>query len=310
MLDFCYVGYRELAEHIRAWEPHIPQISAVSGMPRSGLSPAQMLANHRNIPYIPIESLMTGSAYYNRPKSREANNVEGPVLILDDTHWTGKTLAEYRPRLSEEVGPILHGAVYVQENEAKKNGLDVWGYTLPHINHSFEWNLLKDMHCTRAVVDLDGILAHDWGRPDEGQHLNDYIHFLENAKVLIRPEQPLFAIVTARLTKYRELTEKWLKRNGIRYRHLVMSPYRNGYERMKNKGFGEWKADQYTLMAKGNRVLFFLESEAHQAKVIAQATGKPVICYETQQCHNGAKPVPAFDNYPAFRMSSNAIDPV
>lgn len=72
------------------------------------------------------------------------------------------------------------------------------------------------------ILDLDGTLVKHNGYKEGGDVL------LPGAKEFIEslPEGDMVVIVTARKEEYREITEKFLKENGIRYDHIIFdAPY-------------------------------------------------------------------------------------
>ena len=72
------------------------------------------------------------------------------------------------------------------------------------------------------ILDLDGTLVKHNGYKEGGDVL------LPGAKEFIEslPEGDMVVIVTARKEEYREITEKFLKENGISYDHIIFdAPY-------------------------------------------------------------------------------------
>ena len=127
-------------------------------------------------------------------------------------------------------------------------------------------------------MDFDGILCEDCSAEDDDDG-SRYVRFLETAKpkYLVRScEIPL--IVTARLEKYRALTEAWLRRWGVRCRELVMGPWA---ERSRAYDIGQFKGQVY----RDSAATIFVESCPAQARTIAEVSGKRVICPATGEIH-------------------------
>jgi hypothetical protein len=61
--------------------------------------------------------------------------------------------------------------------------------------------------------DLDGVICED--EPTDKS---------ADAKPLFVPSYPLVAIITDRLEKYREETQRWLNKNNVKYDRLFMAP--------------------------------------------------------------------------------------
>ena len=126
-----------------------------------------------------------------------------------------------------------------------------------------------------ACVDMDGVLTENV--PAEYDTDDDkYEWFLSQQKPLFIPETPIFRIVTSRLSKYRDVTETWLKQHGIQYSNLTMLNVKDKREKMGIDS-GAYKAYVY-----GNcDSQLFIESCLREALTIKMSTGKPVFCTET-----------------------------
>ena len=73
------------------------------------------------------------------------------------------------------------------------------------------------------ILDLDGTLVEQKKNKKYGHDV-----LLEGAKEFLAaiPEQDMIIILTSRKTEYRELTEKFLQENHIRYDHIIYeAPY-------------------------------------------------------------------------------------
>jgi uncharacterized HAD superfamily protein len=81
-------------------------------------------------------------------------------------------------------------------------------------------------------------------------------------------------IVTARLEKWRDLTEQWLARNRVRVRELVMGPWKDLEHRSRPGQVAQFKAQEYAQRTAS----LFVESDPGQAETITGISGKPVIC--------------------------------
>ena len=84
--------------------------------------------------------------------------------------------------------------------------------------------------------------------------------------------------MTARLEKYRDITEEWLDRHGIRYGSLEMYPTEKEEIRDKNhiQEAANFKAERF----KSSDAHFFIESELPEAVIIRRQSGKFVVCPE------------------------------
>lgn len=292
-MSVLYRSVNDLHRDIQRWSPYLPNdIAAVSGVPRSGILPAALLAEHLHVPLLPIEVVMGSCAEAYRPEiSRKLRNLEGRILVLDDSSWTGKTMLRVKPHIKSK--DVLYGAVYGSDLTAGQGVIDVRGFVLPDILHSFAWLLGREWLARHTLYDCDGVLCTDWGKPDEGPEWTPlYEQFLVTVKPLVIPTKEILGIVTSRLSKYRKHTEAWLRQNQISYKGLYMAEYATAKERNADDGFVGHKANHYIRMK--DEAKFFVESDYRQAKGIAERTGLPVLCYETQTMFNGREPEPCW----------------
>lgn len=282
-MGVIYRSYNDLYNDIRRWAKHLPEYAAISGVPRSGITPAMMLAFELHVPFIPIECLLHKVPGYRPSCSRKLVKTKGPVLVVDDTCWQGRTFTEVQEVLRGR--DVKFAAVYSHDRVASL--LDHRGYRITELWHTFEWNLLRDVVAKNVATDLDGVICEDWGKPDDGEWTERYEDWLTKAEPLRLPTWPVRAIVTARLEKYRPQTEAWLQKHGVQYRELIMAPYATARERSLKRGFGHRKAEVYSKLARGPKpAKIFVESEPAQAKLIAESTGLPVISFEENRGYN------------------------
>ncbi len=196
----------------------------------------------------------------------------GKVLVIDDSVATGHAIGEVKDRLKMLSGrcDIVYGAVYVTPDSL--NLVDCYAEVVD-VPRVFEWNLFHHWIIEESCVDIDGVLCEDPPVDDDGEVYLDYI---SNARPLYTPSREIHTIVSCRLEKYRNVTEKWLKQHDIRYRNLVMLPFDSKDERIKWGRHAEYKAE--TLVRSGCR--FFIESSLAQAVTINAITDIPVFCTE------------------------------
>jgi uncharacterized HAD superfamily protein len=125
------------------------------------------------------------------------------------------------------------------------------------------------------LVDMDGILCKD-GPPENSNDAGQYLSYITNAIPKILISTTIGAIVTSRLEKYRDVTEDWLIRHGIKYKQLIMLNVESAERRRELAVHGRYKADVYKAIGG----LLFIESEEWQARAIAKTTEKPVLWYD------------------------------
>ena len=142
----------------------------------------------------------------------------------------------------------------------------------------FEWNYLHHKNLVNACFDIDGVLCVD-PTPEQNDDGEKYIDFVRNAPLRVAPSFKIGYLVTSRLEKYRGDTEYWLKKNNIKYDHLIMMQFKTKEERIRSGSHGKFKGEVYSRFKETN---LFVESELRQAKEIAEISGKVVFCTENQ----------------------------
>lgn len=267
--------YAELHDDLVAWSERLPILSGVCGIPRSGVPAASMLSLLRNIPLISYDSLRARTETYRRPDGRGLREIDqAPVLVVDDTSWSGSAMRRARKDLEGVQRPLMFGAVY-----AGKRGLrqcDVHFERFENWHHTFEWNVGRDTFTQHSMLDLDGVIAPDPTCRDFTGNSNEptaaYLKHITEAVPQRWPSMEVHTICTARLERFRSETEAWLKRHGIRFRNLIMHPGTTWQER-EREGHAVYKAKHYAASS----CKLFVESNPQQAAMIHELTGRAVI---------------------------------
>jgi len=266
-----------------------PDITAIAGVARSGLSAATMLSMYLHLPMVTIRQTMndvvqTGNGW-RLGGTKHVNPRTEKILVVDDTVMTGNSLKAIKPLIDREFGNAVYAAVYVNPKALVKP--DIWSVDLPW-PHILEWNVFNSILSPSAAMDFDGILCHDCppGSDDDGPK---YLEFIRNAKPLYVPRRcPVPLIVTARIERYRAETEDWLRRHGIRWNRLVMHPAKTLAERQRDN-IAAYKARHYAAWAKTHRAtpgpIIFFESEDRQAREIAAQSKLLTICPHSAGCY-------------------------
>lgn len=257
----------------------IPQdIDLVVGIPRSGLLAANMLALYLNKPITDLDGLLEGRMLSKG--KRVVANFDGDIigsakkiLIFDDCISRGTEINKARQRV-EEAGlgdRAIYGCVFsFPENP---HLADIVMETIPR-PMCFQWSCMYTPELSYSCVDIDGILCHDCPKEqdDDGE---GYIKFLENATPLFLPTHEVRWLVTSRLEKYREHTERWLAKHNVPYKELIMLDAANPTERAANGAHWRFKADFYKSQ---KDAWLFIESDPYSASEISKAAGKPALC--------------------------------
>lgn len=117
------------------------------------------------------------------------------------------------------------------------------------------------------ACDLDGVICSDHP-PEIGPE--EYEKHIDYAKPLYVP-RGFVVIVTGRITKYHDRTERWLDRHGLNYLLITKPDHLRGIDKTPI-----FKAGQYLKCG----AELFIESHTWQARVIANLSGRPVFSME------------------------------
>lgn len=131
-----------------------------------------------------------------------------------------------------------------------------------------KWSAFSNI---KVATDLDGVLCEN---PDM-KRVRDFKYygaFLATAKPRDIPDFTLQAIITGRSCRYRTETEKWLKKNNVAYKKLIMIPKGS----ICPEEIARFKARAYLTSAAD----VFFESSPIEAEIISHLTEKTVVCVE------------------------------
>lgn len=259
-------------------------LDLVVGIPRSGLLAANLLSLVANIPLTDLDSFLeervfTSGKTKHTPRLDQDRSAMRRILILDDSISSGEALQNARERVAAAgvEGNIMFAAVYGIKSRHREADFIFEQVSLPRL---FQWNFMHHLMLEEACVDIDGVLCLDPSEQenDDGER---YRKFLSEAVPLHTTSRKIGWLVTSRLEKYRDLTEAWLKAQGIEYGELVMLNLPSKAERQRQAAHGSFKGEFYRRSSSR----LFIESEVGQAQAIAEIAGKPVLCVETHQIY-------------------------
>ncbi|REG89759.1 phosphoribosyltransferase family protein [Winogradskyella sediminis] len=247
----------------------------VVGVPRSGMMPANLLSLYLNLPYTDIHSFIKGFVYKAGARKQffDASEYKN-ILVVDDSIASGSALAECKESLAHlnQKFNFSYCVVYATPEKAKAVDFALENVATPRY---FQWNIFNHSTLDKACFDIDGVLCVDPSKEQNDDGPN-YKSFLLNAAPLYIPGSKIGTLVTSRLEKYREETEIWLKKHGIKYDKLVMLDLPDMKARQKANCHGSHKAKEY----KNSTYNLFIESDLRQAIEINKLTKKPVFCTE------------------------------
>ena len=246
-------------------------------MPRSGTIPASLISTYLNAPLASVDEYCAGILYTRRTHAGEGKR----ILLVDDSFRTGSQMADAIAKI-RAARPDTQFQTLVVYKTPSPDGkplakLDMYLCEEPDDDYLYPWFMWKSKRIKHCVLDFDGVLCRDAIRAEDDDGAV-YMQFLKTAEPRYLPQHPVGAIVTARLERYRSITEDWLAHHNVKYGSLVMGPWINLAERKKND-VGGWKGQ---VFAKMNQTVF-VESSLKQAVRIREVSGKTVWCTDTQE---------------------------
>ncbi|MEX0779717.1 MAG: phosphoribosyltransferase family protein [Balneolales bacterium] len=275
-----YKSFADLSDDIYANIQKIPaSVDLIVGIPRSGLMAGNLIANTLNLPIIDLDGFInnreikygeTHKTIINYPK--EANH----VLIVDDTIDSGRSLNNAKDDIhtSSITQLMTYCTVYAHPRTLGKIDIHMKELSTPR---AFEWNIMHNSKLSSFCVNIDGVLCMN-PTAEEKATSNAYIDYLKNAKPLLLPTLKVGYLVTNRIEKYRKETESWLGEHNIQYGELHMM----NASVTENNDYAHYKAHIFKMYPKSS---LFIESNSKQARLIANLTGKPVLCTCNQKLY-------------------------
>lgn len=279
-----YITLADMSRTIRDNIWKIPRdIDFIITIPRSGTIAGSIISEFLNVPLIDIDSFIAGVKPYGVGRLRYYNKKEHntkKVLVVDDTVFSGYSKVQAKEKLAGfNDYEFIFLAVYLEG--PAKNSIDIWLEDVSRYTNGFtelvmyEWNIFHHNEDIMAsqLYDIDGVLCLD---PPDERNEEAYLSYIENATPLFIPTAKIGGILTYRLIKNAEITQRWLAKQGIEYDQLIMFNAQTWEERASaGIGSGDWKGliyrdlPQYKLM---------IESDPGQAERIAEISGKQVLC--------------------------------
>lgn len=273
---FGFMSFADLARDINRGIDRIPAVDMVVGIPRSGMIPAYMIGLYKQLGVLDLAGFIAGNAvdHGSRQLASQVSTAgqAQSILLVDDSLYSGSSMHKAIARIREAgyQGKITTCAAVIEPSQ--KQAVDVY-FRIMQCPRCFEWNALHHSLLANACVDLDGVLCVD-PTPEENDDGPRYRSFLANAALRIRPSGRIGHIVSARLEKYRGLTEQWLAANHIEFGKLHLVDLPSAQERVRRGVHALHKANVY----KSTETVVFFESDDAQSAQIARLAEKPVVC--------------------------------
>ena len=248
---------------------------AVIGVPRSGMVVASQMSIRLGVPLYSLGEY--GPVYLGgglRVRRRGEAVDPKKALLVEDSTASGHSFLEAEKWMGEGMDDwsVHKAAIYAVPGQLSELSEYHRELDLPHW---FEWNLLWNkwiMDEWKIGVDFDGILCPDF-TPEQDDDGWRYLDAMKKARCLVPAGTHIYAIITARLEKYRPWTEDWLRKHDITYDHLIMGPWIDSDDRRKFC-LGSYKAEHCQKLEVG----MFVESCPHQSHIIKSKRHQPVLC--------------------------------
>lgn len=276
-----YRSFADLSEDTTALARSLSKdYDLVVGIPRSGLLTASLLCLQLNIRMTDVQGLrdrrLLSSGYRYEGKIDGFDDIER-VLVVDDSVATGRQMEETKAELAAMDLPfdLEFAAIYVSRTGHR------------HVDHyvevvlkprAFEWNLMHHPILKHTCMNIDGVLCRT-PTDEENDDGERYREFLRTVEPAVVPTERVRWLVTNRLEKYRDETEEWLERHGVRYDELVMSDHPSMAARQEANDEAEFKAEVYRNVD----AELFIESSPSQSTDIAKLSNKPVFSYGSNE---------------------------
>lgn len=286
-----YISLDDLSQTIRKNIWKIPRdIDFIIGVPRSGMIVASIISSYLNVPLIDVNSFISGLEPWGGDRLKYFNNSHqktNKVLVIDDTVYGGTSMNKIKNQL-KDFGNVqfIYMCVYLEGHAS--DAIDIYLEDVRKYISSecpivlYEWNIFQHhtSQMRQMLFDIDGIFCME---PPDERNEEDYLKYIANATPMFIPRTKLGGIVTYRLSKNRDITEKWLAEQGIQYNELLMFKANSCKERNDSGVSPEmFKA---TVYVDHPNAKLFVESSDYQAQRIAQMSGKPVFCVEMNKLY-------------------------
>lgn len=248
------------------------KVDGIVGIPRSGMIPASLISTHLQLPLTDVHGLLNNN--FNH-KSNSFKTIDGTkkikILLVDDTINTGRAMNDAVSLIKSNFSniEIVRFAVWKSE-KTNPHDIDLVCSTCDN-PRAFQWNLWNHNSSKNWASDLDGVICRNPTKHenDRGPNLE---YFYKTADPLFLYQKPIKYIITARLEKYRSVTEDWLSRHNIKYHQLIMK---------NNIKANHWEYKKDFLVSQTD-ISLYIESDVKQAKKIASNCLTPVWCVDNQ----------------------------
>lgn len=299
-MGIAYRTYDQFVRDIADNLYKVPRnIDLVLAIPRSGLIPATMISQYLNINTMVVQRFcelveagkdIKTEFYHGRRPCDDKREIKN-VLVVDDTIYNGSSKLKWKERFNQDCYKdykFTFLAVY-EEGFSDYFKCDItlkdikWSSYLSDLHMClYEWNIFSHGNTMSSFAfDIDGVVCID---PPDERNTEEYIKYIKNPIPYHIPEvtQAKTTFITYRLNKYRPETSEFLGRMGLAGCQLYMNSATSYEERAKVPPY-LYKAQVYGSL---EHLKLFIESNDDEAKLIAQISGKPVYCVESNRIYD------------------------
>lgn len=255
------------------------QYDLIVGVPRSGMLVASIVALKLGKGLTTPDHLQQGKYWHSkRVKEKLSLDRTNHALVVDDAIDSGRAMARAIDTIRACNSEIKISRASLIVREDSKSMVDLY-YKIIEPPRTYEWNILHRKIAShfghgRLAVDMDGVICANC--PGETDHDEvAYLEWLSNVRPYLIPAFEIDDIVTCRLEKYRQQTEAWLTKHGVRYKELHMWDLPSKSERRGR--FARHKIDNLLLIKPD----MFWESNWDQSQSIWSETRIPTLCIDS-----------------------------
>jgi adenine/guanine phosphoribosyltransferase-like PRPP-binding protein len=240
----------------------------VVAIPRSGMIVGSIIATVFGKPLTTPDVLAEGRVWMSEKNGYCQTITENTrLLLVDDGVQNGTAFRKAVSQIREKYPEIKIKTAVLYAHAGAKEMVDIYLEEVSgRYNNYCDYSI---MHCKpkKVAFDLDGVLCEDSDCNNTPvQELNQMIH----GNPFKIPEYEIDCIITARLERFRGITETWLASNGVKYKKLYMRQH--GWENVL-----DYKSE---ILLKEKPILY-VESDQWIAKECQERTGVRCLCLTT-----------------------------
>lgn len=249
---------------------------------------ASIISCYLNVPLIDVNGFINGLNPSGGDRLKFFNKINSnKILVVDDSIWMGNAMKNVKQQLSKLNNyEFIYLCVYLEGPAI--DVIDIFLEDVRHFSNNFsesilhEWNIFQhhDHLMSKWMFDIDGVFCLD---PPNDHYEEEYVNYIKSPIILFTPRAHIGAIVTYRISKYKDITQKFLSDNNINYNELIMFNSDSTLKRdVSGISPGRFKGEIYKSNDYYN---LFIESDDDQAREISNISKKQVFCVKTNKMY-------------------------